>query len=72
MKKAIAKSKREIQKDYEQRTGYAAQQKYNAKNLKRFNIALNYKTDADIIEHLEKQKNKNSYIKELIKSDMTK
>ena len=46
---SIAKSKLEIQKDYEKRTGYAAQKKYDAENLIRVTFRLNKKTDDDII-----------------------
>lgn len=72
MKKAIAKSKREIQKDYEQRTGYAAQQKYNKNNIKRVVVNLNQKTDADILNKLDSISNKQGYIKELIRQDIAK
>lgn len=44
--------------------------KYNAENVVRVRMALNKKTDADIIEHLEKVGNKQGYIKELIRQDM--
>lgn len=72
MKKAIAKSKREIQKDYEQRTGYAAQQKYNKNNIKRVVVNLNQKTDADILNKLDSISNKQGYIKNLIRQDIAK
>lgn len=35
-------------------------------------ILLNKETDADIIEHLAKQENKNAYLKALIRADMGK
>ena len=66
----IAKTKLEIQKAYEQRTGYAAQKKYNANNLKHIKFAFNIKTDADILEKLEEQPNKTGYIKDLIRADI--
>ena len=47
-----------------------ASMKYNEANVKQFKIALNKKTDADIIEHLDKIRNKQGYIKELIRRDM--
>lgn len=47
-----------------------ASMKYNETNVKQFKLALNKKTDADIIEHLDKIRNKQGYIKELIRRDM--
>ena len=44
--------------------------KYNIANTTRIYIALNNKTDKDIIDHLEKVGNKQGYIKELIRKDM--
>lgn len=49
-----------------------ASMKYNEKNVKQMKLALNKKTDADIIEHLDKIRNKQGYIKELIRRDMDK
>jgi tRNA U54 and U55 pseudouridine synthase Pus10 len=39
------------------------------KKLKQVNIEF-YPNDADILEHLEKQQSKATYIKELIRKDM--
>ena len=47
-----------------------AQAKYDAENTKRVFIKLNLKTDADILEQLEKVGNKQGYIKELIRKDI--
>ena len=44
--------------------------KYNAKNVKQFKLNLNLKTDADIINHLDLQNNKQGYVKDLIRKDM--
>lgn len=44
--------------------------KYNVANTTRIYIALNNKTDKDIIDHLETVGNKQGYIKELIRKDM--
>ncbi len=44
--------------------------KYNAKNVKQIKLNLNKKTDADIIEHLEKTDNVQGYIKNLIRRDL--
>lgn len=46
--------------------------KYNAENTTRVNLSLNNKTDADIIAYLATLPNKQGYIKELIRADMTK
>ena len=48
----------------------AANMRYNQKNVTQFKIGLNNKTDADIIKHLQKQENKQGYIKELIRNDI--
>ncbi len=47
-----------------------ASNKYDKENTKQIALRLNKKTDADIIEHLEKQSSKQGYIKELIRKDM--
>lgn len=45
---------------------------YQKENIKQIKINLNKKTDAKLIEHLEKQPNKQGYIKKLIADDMLK
>lgn len=47
-----------------------ANKRYNQKNIFRFTLQLNRKTDADIIQYLSTKKNKNGYIKEIIRIDM--
>lgn len=47
-----------------------ATQKYTAANIKQIKLALNRKTDADIIEHLASIENINGYLKDLIRSDI--
>ena len=47
-----------------------AAMKYNAKNVKQIKINLNRKTDADIIEYLDKADNVQGLIKDLIRQDM--
>lgn len=47
-----------------------AQQKYDAENTKSYTLKLNRKTDAAMIEHLDKQPNRQGYLKGLIKKDM--
>ena len=50
----------------------AAAHKYNKANTVQVPIRLNKGTDADILAHLESVQNKQGYIKELIRRDMTK
>ena len=47
-----------------------ASMRYNAKNVKQIKINLNRKTDADIIEYLDKADNVQGLIKDLIRQDM--
>lgn len=47
-----------------------ASMKYDSANTTRVYIKLNTKNDADIIEYLNNQSNKQGYIKELIRKDM--
>lgn len=44
--------------------------KYDANNTRQVHLKLNIKTDADILDHLEKQENVQGYIKRLIRNDM--
>lgn len=46
-----------------------ASMKYNEKNVKQIKLALNKKTDEDIIKILESKDNIQGYIKELIRKD---
>lgn len=47
-----------------------ASAKYNESNVKQVKMNLNRKTDADIIEHLNRCENVQGYIKNLIRKDM--
>lgn len=49
-----------------------ANSKYDKANTKSFIIKLNLKTDADVIERLERVENRQGYIKSLIRRDMGK
>lgn len=49
-----------------------ASAKYDAANTVQFKIKLNKISDADIIEQLKAQSNKQGYIKELIRNDISK
>ncbi len=44
--------------------------KYDKENTKRVYIKLNKNTDSDILSYLDSKKNKQGYIKELIRKDM--
>lgn len=66
----MAKTKAEIQREYEKRTGYAAQQKYEKENARRYVIKVIPKTESDIYARLEAQENKAGYIKSLIRKDI--
>lgn len=46
-----------------------AQAKYDKKNVKGLYLKLNIKTDADIIDRLNREANKQGYIKNLIRND---
>ncbi len=49
-----------------------AQAKYDAKNTKQIRLKLNIVTDADILQKLEEVGNKQGYIKELIRRDISR
>lgn len=49
-----------------------ASSKYDAANTIQIKLKLNKTTDADIIEQLQAQSNKQGYIKELIRNDISK
>lgn len=44
--------------------------KYDASNTRQFHLKLNKNTDAEIIQHLDRQQNIQGYLKELIKADL--
>ena len=67
----MAKTKAEIQKDYEKRSGYAAQKKYDAANRLFIGFHLNVKYDADIIQAIE-GKQKQTELKRLIRLGLEK
>lgn len=45
--------------------------KYNATHTKRYHLAMNLKTDSDIIEYLDGLSNKQGFIKSLIRKHMS-
>lgn len=65
--KSIAKTKAEIQRDYEKRTEYAAKKKYEKKIIKIL-LRLNPDSDKDIITKLDFSEPLAPQIKKLIRS----
>ena len=45
-------------------------QRYQDKNIRRYNFKVNRKTESDILEQIEKQDNMQGYIKRLIREDI--
>lgn len=68
----MPKTRAEIQRDYEKRSGYAAHKKYMAKNVKRMTIDIVTSTESDILAKLESVPNKSGYIKSLIRADIAR
>ena len=66
----IDKTKRDTQREYEKRTGYAAQAKYLKERGKSVAMRLIMPQDNDIIEKLDSVPSKASYIKTLIRKDI--
>ena len=67
---SIAKTKTEIQRDYEKRSGYAAQRKYREKVLA-IGLRLHPEHDADIIAMLDPSQPIATQIKDLIRKNNT-
>ena len=66
----MAKTKKEIQKDYNKRSGYAANKKSDKAHTKMYGVKVVITTEREIYEKLENTPNKSGYIKELIKKDI--
>ena len=49
---------------------YKARERYDAKNTRQIRLKLNLTTDKDILDHLSNVRNKQGYIKALIREDM--
>ena len=49
---------------------FESQARYDAGNTKGFKMKLNLKTDADIIDWLDKQPNKQGKVKQLIRDEI--
>ena len=50
----------------------AAHNAWDKQNTKMIHVKLNFNTDSDIIDQLEKQPSKMGYIKQLIRDDIQK
>ncbi len=46
--------------------------KYNKESYQQIMLHINKRTEADMIAHLNAQKSKNGYIKDLIRNDMNR
>lgn len=66
----MAKTKQETQREYEKRTGYAAQNKYLKERGKSVAMRLIHPQDDDILEKLDSVPSKAGYIKRLIREDI--
>ena len=64
--------KNDRQKEYDKKTGYAAQTKYSKEKTKRYTISAMTNTEQDIIQKLDSVENKNGYIKALIRADISR
>lgn len=53
-------------------TEYEPQARYDAKNTQQVKLKLNIQTDADILEWLNKQPNKQGAIKQLVRTQIRK
>lgn len=51
-------------------TYFPTQKRYDAKNRIRVNLSFNRKTEPEITERIEKEKDRAAYIKRLIKEDI--
>lgn len=51
---------------------YEAQSRYDKKNTVSYSMKLNKNTDADVIMHMDRQDNKQGYLKNLVIHDMIK
>ena len=68
----MAKTKLEIQKEYEKRTNYAAQAKYKKEKIKRIPLDVQIEEHARIKEHAQKMNESvNGFIKRAIAEAMT-
>lgn len=61
-----------LEEEEMQEKKYERQERYIKDNIRRFVLNVNRKTEADLMEHLEGQKNVQKYIRDLIRADMEK
>ena len=62
--------KKEYDRNYNQRTGYARQNEYNKKNIKQIILKFNIVNDKDVLEKLDDVSNKTDYVRQLIINDI--
>ena len=62
--------KNQYNKEYSKQTKHAAQSKFKKNNIKRTVIDLHNENDADIIAKLASEKNRQGYLKQLIRDDI--
>ena len=60
------------QREYAKRTGYVSNSQYNAEKTKMIGIRFVISTEQDLLDYLETKDNKSGYIKDLIRTDMSK
>lgn len=70
MQKGIYLSPKERGDNMAKESQIRATAKYDKNNTKGMYLKLNLKTDKDIIERLDKEENKQGYIKQLIRNDL--
>ena len=63
----MAKTKNEIQRDYELRSGRAAQKRYEAERVVKITMRLNKDIDADIIALLNDQEAYATQVKRILR-----
>ena len=69
---SMAKTKSEIQREYEKRTNYQSALKYQKEKTSVVAVRLTNSTEQDIIQKLNSVSNKSGYIKALIRADIEK
>ena len=68
----MAKTKNEIQREYEKRSNYKATRKYQKEKTTDLRVRIINNTEQDIIQKLNSVENKSGYIKNLIRQDIAK
>lgn len=65
-----SQKKLDYNKEYNKKNGYASQARYHETHPSKTYSLRVFAHETDIIEHLEKQKNKSGYLKDLIRADI--